>query len=90
VNDADATAIVRNAALDLGHATNEMELPMRWSEDFGHIGDDGPKATMLYIGAGESQPQLHNPDYDFPDALLPVVIDQFCAIIDRLLGSPSS
>ena len=39
---------------------------------------------MLYVGSGVNQPQLHNPDYDFPDALLPVVIDQFCAIVDWL------
>lgn len=86
VNDADATAIARDVALKLGHVINDMDLPMRWSEDFGRIGDDGAKATMLYIGSGEAQPQLHNPDYDFPDALLPVVIDQFCGIIESLLG----
>ncbi|WP_296425965.1 amidohydrolase [Yoonia sp.] len=86
VNDADATAIARDVARKLGHAINEMPLPMRWSEDFGRIGDDGTKATMLYIGSGETQPQLHNPDYDFPDALLPIVIDQFCGIVESLLG----
>ena len=90
VNDADATAVARAAARELGHAIHEMALPMRWSEDFGRIGDDGPRATMLYIGSGESQPQLHNPDYDFPDALLPVVIDLFCGIIQRLLGPARS
>ena len=90
VNDDDATAIARETALGLGHAINEMDLPMRWSEDFGRIGDAGPKATMLYIGAGETQPQLHNPDYDFPDALLPVAIDQFCGIVEKLLGLPRS
>jgi amidohydrolase len=87
-NDIDATAIARKAALELGHVLNEMNTPMRWSEDFGRIGDDGAKAAMLYIGAGGNQPQLHNPDYDFPDALLPVAIDQFCGIIQCLLGSP--
>ena len=86
VNNADATTIARDVARKLGHAINEMALPMRWSEDFGRIGDDGPKAAMLYIGSGETQPQLHNPDYDFPDALLPVVIDQFCGIVESLLG----
>ena len=86
VNNADATAIARDVAKNLGHAINEMALPMRWSEDFGRIGDDGLKAAMLYIGSGETQPQLHNPDYDFPDALLPVVIDQFCGIVESLLG----
>ncbi|WP_342025458.1 amidohydrolase [Jannaschia faecimaris] len=86
INDPDATAIARDVAQALGFVVHEMDLPMRWSEDFGRIGDDGAKATMLYIGSGELQPQLHNPDYDFPDALLPIVVHQFCGIVDRLLG----
>ncbi len=88
VNDPEATAIARDAAAACGFAIHEMDLPMRWSEDFGRIGDDGARAAMLYIGAGEGCAQLHNPDYDFPDALLPVVTDQFCAILDRILGLP--
>ncbi|QFT93865.1 putative hydrolase YxeP [Roseovarius sp. THAF9] len=90
VNDTDATDIARHVAHDLGHEVNEMPTPMRWSEDFGRIGDDGAMATMLYVGAGTDMPQLHNPDYDFPDALLPVVIDQFTGIVDRLLGLPDT
>ncbi|MEX0971354.1 MAG: amidohydrolase [Paracoccaceae bacterium] len=86
VNDAEATAIARDVALDLGHVIYDMDLPMRWSEDFGRFGDDGAKAAMLYIGSGETQPQLHNPDYDYPDALLPFAVGQFCGIIERLLG----
>ena len=85
-NDPEAIRIARNVALGLGFVINDMDLPMRWSEDFGRIGEDGSKTAMLYIGAGELQPQLHNPDFDFPDALLPVVIDLFCGIVDRLLG----
>ena len=86
VNDAEATDVARNAAQTLGHTIHEMPSPMRWSEDFGRIGDDGAKAAMLYVGSGENTPQLHNPDYDFPDALLPIVVDQFRAMIDHLLG----
>jgi amidohydrolase len=89
VNDPDATSIARDVAADLGFAIKDMATPMRWSEDFGRIGDDGAKAAMLYIGSGENQPQLHNPDYDFPDALLPIVTDQFCGILARLLGPPT-
>ncbi len=86
VNNAEATDVARSVAQSLGHAIHEMPSPMRWSEDFGRIGDDGAKAAMLYIGAGETTPQLHNPDYDFPDALLPIVVDQFRAMVDHLLG----
>lgn len=87
VNDEEATAIAAEVARERGHVLNEMQRPMRWSEDFGRFGDDGAKAAMLYIGCGEDCPQLHNPDYDFPDALLPTVSDQFCGIVDRILGT---
>lgn len=86
VNAPAPTAVARDVALRLGHAIHDMALPMRWSEDFGRIGDDGAAACMLYIGAGETLPQLHNPDYDFPDPLLPIAVAQFCGIADRLLG----
>jgi amidohydrolase len=86
VNDAQACATARSAAQQQGHRVFDMPTPMRWSEDFGRFGDDGAKAAMLYIGSGKDMPQLHNPDYDFPDALLPVAINQFCAIVDSLLG----
>jgi len=86
VNDTEATDVARKAAQTLGHTIHEMPSPMRWSEDFGRIGDDGAKAAILYVGSGELTPQLHNPDYDFPDALMPIVVDQFRAMIDHLLG----
>ena len=40
---------------------------------------------MLYVGAGENLPQLHNPDYDFPDALIPIGTDIFLAAIEQTL-----
>lgn len=88
VNDEDATTLARSVAKDQGRQVYDMERPMRWSEDFGRIGDDGAKASLLYVGAGEDLPQLHNPDYDFPDALLPVTSALFLGIIDRILGFP--
>ncbi|MZR11515.1 amidohydrolase [Maritimibacter sp. DP07] len=86
VNDPDATDIARTAAAARGLTTHDMALPLSWSEDFGRFGDDGARAALLYVGAGEDQPQLHNPDYDFPDALIPVVTDLFAGIVDALLG----
>nr|WP_221931628.1 amidohydrolase [Palleronia caenipelagi] len=84
VNDAGAAALAGAAARDAGLSVYEMPQPMRWSEDFGRFGDDGARAALLYVGAGEDHPQLHNPDYDFPDALLPVMVDLFCALLKRI------
>ena len=38
------------------------------------------------VGAGQVSPQLHNPDYDFPDGLIPVGRDLFLDIIRQLNG----
>lgn len=89
-NDPEATDIARQVAIRLDLARYEMPVPMRWSEDFGRLGTDGTKAAMLYVGAGEAQPQLHNPDYDFPDALIPVVTDLFAGIVADILGPATS
>ena len=44
-------------------------LPMRASEDFGRFGDRA-RAAMFLLGSGPDCPALHDPDYDFPDALI--------------------
>ncbi len=85
-NDAEATEMARKVALSQDRPVHEMPTPMRWSEDFGRIGGDGAQAAMLYVGAGETHPQLHNPDYDFPDALIPIMTDMFLGIVDHILG----
>jgi amidohydrolase len=90
VNDAAATEIARYAAEKMGFPIYDMAVPMRWSEDFGRFGDDGAKATLMYIGSGANLPQLHNPDYDFPDDLIGVATEQFCAIVDLILGGTAS
>lgn len=85
-NDAVATDMARQVAAGRGLSIFDMPTPMRWSEDFGRIGGDGAQASMLYVGAGETHPQLHNPDYDFPDALIPVMSDLFLGIVDHILS----
>lgn len=86
VNADCAVEIAACAATNLGLAQNTMVAPMRWSEDFGRFGLDGAKAAMLFIGSGEDQPQLHNPNFDFPDALIPVGVSLFVEILDQVLS----
>jgi metal-dependent amidase/aminoacylase/carboxypeptidase family protein len=40
---------------------------------------------MFGIGSGEESPSLHNPDYDFPDEILPNAIQLFHKISLRIL-----
>jgi len=57
-----------------------LEVPMRWSEDFGHY-LQVCKGAFLGIGAGESWPPLHTEHYEYPDALLEPTIHAFMALI---------
>ncbi len=54
--------------------------PFRWSEDFGEYLRHFPGA-MFGIGSGEHQPELHHPDYDFPDALIEPAARLFFSIL---------
>ncbi len=86
VNDPAATAQLMRAldALDLPH--DPGDLPMRASEDFGRFGQHGTRSAMLFLGAGESHAALHNPDYDFPDDLIPIGVQIFHTVLRSLLG----
>ncbi len=61
------------------------DRPQAFSEDFGQFGKSA-QAAMFWLGAGERHPQLHNPDYDFPDALIPIGTGIFTRAIQDLLG----
>ena len=36
---------------------------------------------MFGLGAGENVPELHNPDYDFPDELIETGVKIFSGIV---------
>ena len=84
-NDPEAAAIA-SAALDrIGVPHGPDPLPMRASEDFGRFGAEA-KLAFLLLGSGEDHPALHNPDFDFPDDLIPVGAAIFSAIVEDILG----
>jgi amidohydrolase len=84
-NHPEATAAITDALDDLGVARDTAGLPMRASEDFGQFGHHAGTAMFL-LGAGEGCASLHNPDYDFPDALIPTGVAIFDRIRTGLLG----
>ncbi|MFO7789534.1 MAG: WbqC family protein [Bacteroidales bacterium] len=79
-NTKEAVEVIKNAAAENNLAFTGMNEPYRWSEDFGYFLQSYPGA-MFGIGSGEKQPQLHNPDYDFPDSLIPKGTGMFFSII---------
>jgi amidohydrolase len=83
VNDAGCSRIIRKAAEENGYPVTNVSKPFRWSEDFGHFTGKF-RGAMFGIGSGENHPQLHNPDYDFPDEIIPVGINMFYTIMQKI------
>lgn len=75
--------IIEQQAKKLGLSVQALNNPVRWSEDFAEflLKWDG---ALFCIGSGECHPELHNPDYDFPDGILKTASQLFLSIIDRL------
>lgn len=84
VNDQDCVEIIKKAAQRNGFELIEAPSPAKWSEDFGQFTERYPGA-LFGLGAGEHHPQLHNPDYDFPDEILPTGVAMFWQIIQEVL-----
>ncbi|WAJ27173.1 amidohydrolase [Antarcticirhabdus aurantiaca] len=85
LNAPEAVEHLRRALDNEGIRHTEEALPMRASEDFGLFGQGAPSA-MFFLGAGERHPSLHNPDYDFPDDLIPIGARIFMRAARNILG----
>ena len=86
INNQDAYEVAVNAMNAIGVSNGNLGLPMKASEDFGVFGWSA-KAAMLCLGPGEKYPALHNPNYDFPDSLIPIGSAIFERIARDLLGT---
>ena len=64
-----------------------LEKPFRWSEDFAHFTQKYP-GVLLGLGSGENHPQLHNPDYDFPDEIIENGVKMFYEIYKQIIKIP--
>ncbi|CAM4020129.1 amidohydrolase [Flavobacterium antarcticum] len=82
-NNKEAVSFIRKAAEINGYDIFEKETPFSWGEDFGLFTEYFPGA-MFGLGAGENVPSLHNPDYDFPDELIPIGAKMFYQIIKEI------
>ncbi|MDC0656775.1 amidohydrolase [Leisingera sp. SS27] len=84
-NHPEAVEMLQAACTAAGNPAQMRDYPQRWSEDFGQFGKCA-KAAMFWLGSGEAQPQLHNPDFDFPDAAIPAGAGIFLQAVRNLLG----
>ncbi|QXM25218.1 amidohydrolase [Elioraea tepida] len=88
VNEAESTALARDAAIAVqGEAqVAEMPRPTMGGEDFAFMLEHKPGAyLMLGGGRGEDDAAVHHPRYDFNDDILPIGASWFATLAERLL-----
>ena len=85
-NDQKVYSLMENAASRAALPVQLKENPFRWSEDFGHYNQLAP-AGFFGLGSGQHQPNLHNPAFDFPDALLPFGLRMYWSLVEEVMGS---
>jgi len=68
-NHSEGVDMVKLAAAATKMPYLDMITPNPWSEDFGLFLKTS-KGAMFGLGSGQNTPDLHNPDYDFPDELI--------------------
>jgi len=69
VNNSSMVQCIAKAAESANIKMQYLENPFRWSEDFAHFTKKF-EGALFGLGSGINYPQLHNPDYDFPDDII--------------------
>lgn len=85
INHAECVGIIERAAFENRLKIEKIDKPFRWSEDFAHF-TGHYKGGIFGLGAGINHPQLHSPDYDFPDRLIESGIRIFYSIYNNILN----
>jgi len=63
-----------------------VDRPFRWSEDFGRF-TELAEGALFGLGSGENTPDLHDPEYDFPDELISSGSKIFLDLISECLNA---
>jgi len=84
-NDKLIVKLIEETAKELNFEYVQMKSPFPWGEDFG-LFTAKYNGAMFGLGAGETTPSLHNPDYDFPDDIIPYGVKMFVEIINKILN----
>lgn len=85
INDELAYDYIKQAAAKNNLEFIEKEQGFNWGEDFGRFTQHYPGA-MFGLGAGTDHPELHNPDYDFPDQLIDIGVLMFYRLVKLILS----
>lgn len=85
INTEEGYQRVMHACQTAGVTAHTLSEGFRWSEDFGKFTEQA-QGAMFALGSGEHSPQLHNPDYDFPDGLISIGVSVFRELILDING----
>ncbi|MBL6448981.1 amidohydrolase [Fulvivirga sp. 29W222] len=89
ISDKNCCEYIKSAAKQLKLSVIEAKQPFRWSEDFG-LFTKKYKGALFGLGSGENMPDLHNPNYNFPDEILGTGVLMYHHIIDQLLKTKNA
>ncbi|MGM0498137.1 MAG: M20/M25/M40 family metallo-hydrolase, partial [Bacteroidota bacterium] len=81
-NNKQAVQTVESVAKENNLKIIERKEPFRWSEDFSRFTKQY-KGALFGLGSGEETPQLHNPDYDFPEEIIEAGVKVFFGIYKK-------
>jgi amidohydrolase len=86
VNHAEQTAFAAAVAAEIAGPENVDSAidPVMGAEDFSYMLEARPGA-MIFIGNGDSA-GLHNPAYDFDDAIIPAGVSYWVRLIEHILA----
>tara|TARA_S200000501_G_scaffold307625_1_gene296816 strand:- start:2968 stop:3600 length:633 start_codon:yes stop_codon:yes gene_type:complete len=88
VNSADETGIAGEVAADIVGEEQVMReiAPIMGGEDFAYMLENAP-GSYVWIGQADDEHQapVHNPLYDFNDAILPVATSYMARLVERQL-----
>ena len=84
INDVECESIVEQSAKQNDLKIEFIEKPFKWSEDFGYYSQKY-KSCIFGLGSGILHPQLHNPDYDFPDEIIETGVNIFYSIYQNII-----
>jgi hippurate hydrolase len=90
INDAQAAALCREVALQVGGGEQALRpaKPSMGAEDFAYLAGVVPGCYVwLGNGPGEGGCMLHSPHYDFNDAIIPMGIRYWVRLAERALGA---
>jgi metal-dependent amidase/aminoacylase/carboxypeptidase family protein len=82
--DKELTSLLKSIAKEQERQVVVLKEPNRWSEDFSNFTLHGP-SIIFGLGVGESVPDLHSPDYDFPDEAIEHGIAILVDVVNKFL-----